>query len=338
MDPRERHIREDKPDLIPTLKTVEREGKRHTQTYWVLPADVMNRVEKDGVNAALTDLVGADMVDEVRHMASSWRTSPGSPGAARFRGAASALAFQKPEVSAEVLDAIHEEKEDVLLAAEYHLADDWGRYIQDGDRAEAEVKFPKSATPSFGATMERDKQIEEYLRPRIVERMRTAIGDEFRRGNMLKDTIGGVTALAAVSQSFYIKEPTVTVFRGIKAEQAQQIRAAVDRGEKEVGFDCGVLTSFTEDRDVAARFAGGSGVIVKQEIPRSSIIMSWRARQYQEEGRGLLDEMLGRGEKEVVVLTKGAMKVPAEAIIPREKVETWYDKALAKQEEKVEGV
>lgn len=42
--------------------------------------------------------------------------------------------------------------------------------------------------------------------------------------------------------------------------------------------------------------------------------------------------------KEVVVLTKGAMKVPAEAIIPREKVETWYDKALAKQEEKVEGV
>ena len=150
-----------------------------------------------------------------------------------------------------------------------------------GDDAEARWAEKNEALARTGA---------EDAGPEVFDRM----SDLWHQG---ANEDGALTELAQVSQAFYEDEPEVELYRGIGEFQATQMEAAFSSGDDAV-LDAGCLVSFSESPDIARGFAANdNGAVISIRVPRESIIMSHRAG------------MFGDEEREVAVLTKGAVRV-----------------------------
>jgi hypothetical protein len=122
-------------------------------------------------------------------------------------------------------------------------------------------------------------------------------------------------AMASVSQAVY-QSDEVEVYRGVYNGQAQQVLDAIAKnGEAELGLHD--LVSFTEKIHTAKQYCEGHGtggpndeaktkphIIVRTRVPRSSIVMSWRAVPS-------LDAM---HEHEVTLLGGGSIKIKKEDV------------------------
>lgn len=109
-------------------------------------------------------------------------------------------------------------------------------------------------------------------------------------------------AVATVSQAAHPEE-SIVVHRGVYGAQAKQIKEQIASGAQEIELGTGTLSSFTEEHKVADRFArdhGLHGVVLSIRIPTSSIAISHRA----------FSEELYTGEKEIIVATRGSVRVP----------------------------
>lgn len=271
-------------DLIPTLKTVERSGKQHQQIYWIAAKDLKEAAKRSPEEAV--KMAGGNP-DRVLMLFHGWVESPATLEAAQLRGAASALAFQGD------LSAKEEERGD--------LHDNVAHRMTESFTVEA---FQAGA-----------------WKEDVAEYNRSEIDPAFEKGWDNKAVQADVVAMAAASQSMYDTD-TVKVYRGIKGEQAQVILDARSAG-KEIEVDVGVTTSFSENYLVARSFALPSmaprsgesvaGVVLEMEIPRSSIIGSHRLGLGKHFGDSTAP-IFNKREAEVLVLTKGSMKVSASSV------------------------
>lgn len=277
-------------DLIPTLKTVKRSGrtKEHQQIYWMRAAELREALKEQGFEGAV-QAAGGPAID-IEVMLKSWIESPGSAGAGELRGAASKLAFGNDK------KAIDEELDDYRVASEMHYKADF-----------AKEGVPIDETDKADFIKENEKS--------------------FRTGFQNEDAVRDLIAAAAVAQAAYT-EDFVTVYRGVKGQQANEIKAYSDR-LPEFDVDVGVTTSFSEDINQAAAFAGTGGVVIAQQIPRSSILATWKNFYY---GGPVRED-----EQEVLVLTKGSMKIKATDVWRPNQYEeakkTMSERALARQKQ-----
>ena len=128
-----------------------------------------------------------------------------------------------------------------------------------------------------------------------------------------------IAALAGVAQSMY-EQPTVELWRGIRGSSVnahlydEAYEAIQKDPNAEVAISTGVLSSFSEDVDVAKQFASmslgagetGEGFYFKIKVPRDSIVMSHRVKELNP-GK--------KPEKEVTVLTNGSIRIKARDIV-----------------------
>lgn len=119
---------------------------------------------------------------------------------------------------------------------------------------------------------------------------------QLRRGRDDPAQKRAVKAMAAISQSMHDDE-MVTVYRGIKERQAKTISPQATE------VSTGSLVSFSEKAEVAAKFAGYNGIVIKTQVPRSAIAVSHRAFEAKEKDYD--SGSLLRGEWEVILHSKG---------------------------------
>lgn len=317
-------------DLIPTLKTVDRGGKQHQQVYWKRPAELQEKLQKDGFKAAVYDAGGRG--DFAQSMFRAWVKSPGSTGSAALRAAAAKMAFGNDE------EAIREELEDYKLAAKYHFKDNYIDEIRSEGRMELASMYEDGRRDLRADLIESraftdEKYVDDLIKKDYREAVNTAVatnlnkhvqprieaatqdfldGNErsFRSSLESDVNVSTLVASAAIAQSSY-EDDFVTVYRGVKGQQAKELRTFKDvlppgyfehpEMKLEIDVDVGVATSFSENVENALQFAGTEGMIITQQVPRSSILATWR--QYA------LGGPIGTGEEEVLVLTKGSMKL-----------------------------
>ena len=106
------------------------------------------------------------------------------------------------------------------------------------------------------------------------------------RGNVL--TQGLLSELQALSQAVHrLEGRSVSVYRGLSVDQAMQLRRA-----RNVEITRS-LSSFSESRGVARRFAGPTGLIVSGVVPVSKVRFSWKVLKelfYGDYRRTILEE------------------------------------------------
>jgi hypothetical protein len=104
-------------------------------------------------------------------------------------------------------------------------------------------------------------------------------------------------------------EDTIEVWRGIKGDQADIIRAQVESGAQHVQFTAQPLSSWSRRKSTADMFAG-RGVVVRARIPRSRVFVDAEVDSRFD----------GAGEAEVVVIAPDAsVRVAATAVEDRRK-------------------
>jgi len=280
--------------LIPLRKTVTRAGVSFEQTFWVRARDLQAKVKgavkeaskmdsfafakspaREQFNSAVADLGGNPALTDKWLGAGigGWGGSSTSPEALELRGAACALAGQ----SAEERAALQQEDVDDAIGA----------------------RGIKEWTPRFGSAD--DPSLQE-----MIAKSRAAVAAEKERvrathaAGVTPEAARSLSALAALSQAAHPEEEVV-LYRGVHGEQAKQIREAAAKGEP-FSVEVGIVSSFSESEAQAKKFARGGGVVVKQVVPRSSIVLSARALPH-------LSVKNIVGKKEVAILTKGAMTI-----------------------------
>ena len=116
--------------------------------------------------------------------------------------------------------------------------------------------------------------------------------------------VAAIAALVEASQNAYAGEMIVTLYRGVgQAQRAELDTSYADPHNRLASFAAGVLSSWTEDEEVAVAHIGGVGAVAKIVVPVSAIVMSARAIP------GFLWT-----EQEVVVMSSGAINVHSYAI------------------------
>jgi hypothetical protein len=262
--------------LIAIEKLVERLGKTHKQRYWVKPAEVREMVKKGKASLAITKL-GGDPV-RMRQLVDQWTMSPGSRGTATMRAACvAAIHGSKPDMIQRELDRSVRATTSALATGEFEaMGRTEGRVVQDTTAA-------------------------------------------FKKGLEDTEVRKGVAALAAVSQSMY-EQPHVELWRGIRGNSSnaylydKAYNAIQKDPDAEIILSTGVLSSFTENPEVAQNFASmssaageeGEGFYFKVKVPRDSIVMSHRVKNWNP----------GQApEQEVTVLTSGSIRIKARDIM-----------------------
>jgi hypothetical protein len=159
-----------------------------------------------------------------------------------------------------------------------------------------------------------------------------------------------LNAIAQASQAMHPEEEIV-LYRGVGRKQAQALR---DAPGEEVELDVGVLSSFADDPAIAAQFARRTsgkiahypktsaeyrkilqeeqtgGAVIEVRVPRSAIIVSYRAAPH-------LSTKNVRSRKEIIILTKGAIKIPKAQVhhardLSPERIQSIKDRAKAPKE------
>lgn len=330
--------------LIPVQKQVEREGKSHTQTYWVRAAEVGASVKdamaelkpklkaqslwtaKDpgtgktdsGVHVydghmekwyGIVGELGGDGKAADRWM-NGWSTASTDPSAQVMRGAALRLAAGSED---EFRAMLEEETRDVERAAlggksrEEKIAE----IEEERRRQERTFGGPPTAPPAADL-------VDEHLGHWKTKDPATALRTVRERLEMGARQGNTMAAMAAMSQAMH-PEPEVELFRGVHGAQADAIHAAIgrarERGETHVEIDVGVIGSFSELRTQVSKFAKGKvtgrdgirGAIIRVAAPRESILLSHKALPQ-------IDNSQVKGKNEVAILTRGPLKVRIEDI------------------------
>ena len=277
--------------LIPVRK---RTAAGHEQVYWVRPEDLRPKVQvamkaakKGGDSSwgfteeaigswkALVSEFGGDGA-RAEVLLDAWSHSSTHPKAIGLRGAAVALVT---EDAAERARMLAEDADDVVTLQTQMSAE---------RRREALDKVTKPGS----------SQLDRMIADKVQDHEESA-NASMQEG--LEKDASTLAALSALSQSMY-DTPEVTVYRGIFGKQAEEVQRRLDAGDTEVTLDVGSVTSFSERRAQAAKFARGGGLLIQQAVPRSSIAFSHRAIPHLDPKRVL-------GGQEVAVLTKGSMRI-----------------------------
>jgi hypothetical protein len=113
------------------------------------------------------------------------------------------------------------------------------------------------------------QQLIEALHHSATER-----GEESSHEHQQQRMADTAHALVVMSQAAH-PEPTVTVYRGVRADQAAALRSA-----DHLAVDG--LSSWSENPDIARRFASASrgGAVLRIEVPREHIMLSHRTGHY----------------------------------------------------------
>jgi hypothetical protein len=174
----------------------------------------------------------------------------------------------------------------------WNLATGWSRGFQFKGATVARVAM--SSVMGINANVDLSNIAKRYRTPMVENASARAEG-------LLPANIDAAKKLVSASQNAYI-EDTVTLYRGVSKKQADKLRSKVTP-EGTVHLATDYLTSFTEDKHTAHRFATRlgreeMGMIISVKVPRKSIAMSYRVLG----GRFNV-------EKEVVVATQGGFHI-----------------------------
>lgn len=98
---------------------------------------------------------------------------------------------------------------------------------------------------------------------------------------------------------------SVTLYRGVRHEQADSIKAALNSGQKDIPIGMGELTSFTTDPDVARGFGD---VVLTVKVSRERI---FRSHVYSE---SMNESLLGKMDEVVVLVPEKKLTLKANSI------------------------
>lgn len=197
-----------------------------------------------------------------------------------------------------------------------HLVEDWHHAWSESSTSEGAAEIRHTAI----LMMSRSKE-EVAAHVKKEEKAFEAVGE----GNAWRYTMGKMAAgqveraqrrvatlaaMAKVSQAMYAGERTVTLYRGVSNDQANEIRRQLMAGdgqkEPEIRVGLGALSSWSEKREAAQVFADqdDNGIVITCKVPVKAIAVSHRA--------------LGSSdEQEVVVFSHGTLLVKASQIEDR---------------------
>jgi len=226
-------------DLIPVLKTVERLGKTHQQTYWVRPDELRAAVRKTGDGSEAFAMAGGNPA-QITKIVAEWSTHTGTKEALRLRGAAVAL------VHGDNPEALAKETEFAEKLAHHRAGKE--RMGAAGTKAHVD-----GATEAFARGLT-DPQVHANLAAMA------AVSQAMYPDEEEVTVYRGVYGIPGEQ----IREEWWRLSKGnLEAE-----------GEMEISV--GVLSSYSESRAAAEKIAYGEGIVFELKVPRSAIVMSHR--------------------------------------------------------------